>query len=78
MLDFADEARARKAFRGTADAQLEVKGPYDRVEVTGAVAVRDGVINAPEQNATRRATNLDDPTLVGVLDTLNAPAGQQW
>jgi translocation and assembly module TamB len=56
-----------------ADADLTVKGPMDHVSVTGDIAVTSGVINAPEQTKVRRATNLDDPTLANVLDTLEAP-----
>jgi translocation and assembly module TamB len=56
-----------------ADADLAVKGPLDRLRVSGDISVTSGVINAPEQTKTRRATNLDDPTLANVLDTLNAP-----
>lgn len=56
-----------------ANVDIDVKGPLDRVVATGTVAVLSGVINAPEQGVARRATNLDDPTLSNVLDTLDAP-----
>jgi translocation and assembly module TamB len=56
-----------------ANVDVDVKGPMDRVVATGTVNVLSGVINAPEQGVARRATNLDDPTLANVLDTLDAP-----
>ncbi|MEO5510979.1 MAG: translocation/assembly module TamB domain-containing protein [Longimicrobiales bacterium] len=59
----------------TANAEIAVNGPYNDVRVVGTIAVIDGVINAPEVNQTRRATDLDDPTLANVFDTLNAPLG---
>lgn len=60
-----------------ANAAIAVKGPYDAVQVTGKIAVQSGMINAPEQTSARRATNLDDPTLVNVLDSLAVPLGDR-
>jgi translocation and assembly module TamB len=53
-----------------ADAQLAIAGPYEQVRVTGEIAVRRGIIYVADPANTRRATNLDDPTLANVLDTL--------
>ncbi len=57
-----------------ANAAIAAKGPYDAVQVTGTIAMQSGTVNAPEQTAARRATDLDDPTLVAVLDSLAVPA----
>jgi translocation and assembly module TamB len=56
-----------------ANAAIEIKGPFEGVHVTGAVALQSGTINAPEQARTQRAANLEDPTLSSVLDSLAVP-----
>jgi len=52
------------------DVDLAVAGPYQDVRITGDLAIRHGVIYVPDPTDSRRVTNIDDPTLVAVLDTL--------
>ncbi len=51
-----------------ADASLAVKGPYTALDVSGDTRITGGIIYAPEVR-TQHATNLDDPTLAGIIDT---------
>jgi translocation and assembly module TamB len=49
-----------------ADSRLTARGPYAGMRVRGTATITSGLIYAPDMN-TRHATNLDDPTLAGVL-----------
>jgi translocation and assembly module TamB len=49
------------------DADLEVKGPFDRVVITGEARTRRGVIYVPETRD-RALVNLDDPDLLEDLE----------
>lgn len=51
-----------------ADAELQVKGPYTGVHVTGDANVKSGVVYAPESKP-QHVTNLQDPTLLATVDT---------
>jgi len=53
-----------------ADLDLAIAGPFENVRITGDVGVQRGVIYVPDPATTRRATDLDAPTMVSVLDTL--------
>ena len=46
-----------------------MRGPYTGLKVAGNATVTGGVLYAPEMNA-HHATNLDDPSLGGVVDTV--------
>jgi translocation and assembly module TamB len=54
-----------------ADLDLAIAGPFEQVRITGDVAVQRGVIYVPDPANTRRTTNLDAPTMVSVLDTMD-------
>jgi translocation and assembly module TamB len=56
-----------------ADLALEVTGPLEALRITGEILVEEGVITVPEPENLRRATDLDDPALVGVYDALSVP-----
>jgi translocation and assembly module TamB len=49
------------------DADLEVKGPFDRVVITGEARTRRGVMYVPETRD-RALVNLDDPDLLEDLE----------
>ena len=68
----ADDALVLDDERGRvrADAELAIAGPFDSLRITGDIAVQRGVIYVPDPTKIRRASNLDDPTMVSVLDTL--------
>ncbi|HKY60324.1 MAG TPA: translocation/assembly module TamB domain-containing protein [Gemmatimonadota bacterium] len=49
------------------DSDLAIKGPFDRVRVTGDINVREGVIYIPESE--KPVIDFDDPALTAVIDT---------
>jgi translocation and assembly module TamB len=61
-----DRARLR------VDAQVEVRGPFDGIEVTGDVQTRSGVIYIPElaDFGGGQVVNLDDPVVLARADTI--------
>lgn len=66
----ADGARVLNNEQGKvrADADLTIRGPWDGVVVAGNIHLREGVIYAPEPNATQRL-DPDQPSIAGVIDT---------
>ena len=66
----ADNARVLDNDQGTvrADANLEVKGPFNRTSITGRVGVRSGVIVVPESDH-KQVISARDPALYQVVDT---------
>ncbi|MBX6363219.1 MAG: translocation/assembly module TamB [Gemmatimonadetes bacterium] len=58
-----------------ANADLTVKGPFDRVAIGGSATILDGVIYAPDPTTKRRVTNLDDPIFAQAIDTSRVPPG---
>lgn len=66
----ADNARVLDNETGLvrADADIKVRGPYDRVAVTGRAEVRSGVIYLPESNG-KEVISATDPALFSVVDT---------
>jgi len=66
----ADNARVLDNDQGTvrADANLEVKGPFNRTSITGRVGVRSGVIVVPESDH-KQVISERDPALYQVVDT---------
>lgn len=65
MLD-NDQAYARL------DADLAITGPFDGVEVTGDIDVREGVIYIPDS---KDVIELDDPALIALLGTAGIEPG---
>ena len=50
------------------DAEIEVKGPYDDVHVTGHASIIDGVIWIPESQK-RQVISAEDPAIFAIVDT---------
>ena len=69
----ARNARVLDNDQGTvrADATLEVKGPFNRTNITGRVGVLNGVIVVPESD-NKRVISTRDPALFQVVDTARA------
>jgi translocation and assembly module TamB len=57
-----------------ANVGVDVEGPLDALVMVGDVHVEDGEISVPEADQHRRTTRLDDPLVLGVLDTLGIDA----
>jgi len=66
----ADNARVLDNDQGTvrADANLQVKGPFDRTNISGRIGVRSGVIVIPESDH-KEVISARDPALYQVVDT---------
>lgn len=66
----AENARMLDNDRGTlsADAFVEIKGPFDGVMVSGSANVRNGVLYIPESDRAE-VLKRDDPAIFAVMDT---------
>lgn len=66
----ADKARVLDSEQGkvVADANIEVKGPFDAVVVSGRARVREGVLNIPKPDS-REQISAGDPAILAVADT---------
>jgi translocation and assembly module TamB len=66
----AENARVLDNDQGTvrADASLQVKGPFNRTNITGRIGVRSGVIVVPESDH-KEVISARDPALYQVVDT---------
>jgi translocation and assembly module TamB len=69
----ADNARVLDNDQGTvrADASLQVKGPFNRTNITGRIGVLNGVIVVPESD-NKQVISTRDPALFQVVDTARA------
>jgi autotransporter translocation and assembly factor TamB len=72
----ADNARVLDNDQGTvrADAKLQVKGPFNRTNITGTLGVRSGVIVVPEPDH-KEVISARDPALYQVVDTARVDEG---
>jgi len=66
----ADNARVLDNDQGTirADANIQVKGPFNRTNITGKLGVRSGAIVVPESDH-KEVISARDPALYQVVDT---------